>query len=276
MGEVLQNEYNQIADIWSLGICVIQMAEGKPPLSHLHPLRALLQIPSAPPPTLQSSTDWSSKMQSFLTLCLKKDPKQRSSAAELLKHAFIKNAGKKTVIQQLVNNVMPQIEKYRNEKRKKDEMEAVANEKNKKRKKSKKKKKKRIIFNAEPVSGDDGGMYASAVSPRQTNANAAKQSVENEQVDEEDDYDASTMIINSDAKEEDKQQQDEDGGNDEQYGTMIVREKRVPNAVDAVTVDIRSPEYIISPLFTDRNDVNLDEFQLEEYIPDDADKEQLL
>merc|ERR1712228_946802 len=86
-------------------------------------------------PTLQSVDHWTQSMHSFLACCLVKDPKQRSSAADLLKHPFIKNAGKKSVIQQLVINVMPQIEKYRNEKRKKDEIEAVEKEKkNQKRK----------------------------------------------------------------------------------------------------------------------------------------------
>merc|ERR1712129_235768 len=129
---------------------IIQMAEGKPPLSHLHPLRALLAIPSAPAPTLESSVnDWSDSLHSFLRQCLVKNPNDRPTAAELLKH-FIKNAGKRTVIQQFVVNAMPQIEKYRNEKRK----EAKEQQSKKKKKAKKKKKKKRIIFNAEPVSDD--------------------------------------------------------------------------------------------------------------------------
>ena len=28
----------------SVGICILELAEGKPPLSHLHPMRALMQV----------------------------------------------------------------------------------------------------------------------------------------------------------------------------------------------------------------------------------------
>merc|ERR1712228_708211 len=110
---------------------------------------------------------------------------------------------------------------------------------------------KRIIFNAEPASDDE------CISPKYTN----NESVENN--DEE--YDNSTMII---TEQENKQQNDDDD-NDEQYATMVVREKPVLNEEEKKNenVDIRSPKYIISPLFSDRNDI-LKEFELNEYIQD--------
>eukprot|EP01083_Nonionella_stella_P217504 780876_1 len=75
--EVLrQNNYDQKADIWSMGICIIEMCEGKPPLSDLHPLRALRQIPSNPPPSLRKRDEWSDSLHSFLSLCLEKDPEK--------------------------------------------------------------------------------------------------------------------------------------------------------------------------------------------------------
>lgn len=43
--EVIKNsKYNFKTDIWSLGITAIELAEGGPPYSHLHPYRAMFAI----------------------------------------------------------------------------------------------------------------------------------------------------------------------------------------------------------------------------------------
>merc|ERR1712130_566421 len=115
-----------------MGIALMEMAEGKPPLSDLHPLRALLQIPSNPPPTLSTSstdaaaTPWTPSMHKFLARCLTKDPLQRATASELLKLSFLRTVSKnseKTVVHDLVTRVMPKVEKYRERKRKRDREE---------------------------------------------------------------------------------------------------------------------------------------------------------
>ncbi|OCT59982.1 hypothetical protein XELAEV_18046001mg [Xenopus laevis] len=102
--EVIQEiGYNCVADIWSLGITAIEMAEGKPPYAEIHPMRAIFMIPSNPPPTFRKPELWSKDFVDFINLCLVKNPELRSSATELLQHPFIKAAKGESILRHLLN-----------------------------------------------------------------------------------------------------------------------------------------------------------------------------
>ncbi|XP_061165833.1 serine/threonine-protein kinase mig-15-like isoform X2 [Saccostrea echinata] len=82
--------YDNRSDLWSLGITAIEMAEGKPPLCDMHPMRALFLIPRNAPPRLKSNK-WSSRFSNFVETCLLKDYMHRPNTETLLKHPFIKD-----------------------------------------------------------------------------------------------------------------------------------------------------------------------------------------
>lgn len=62
----MEYDYDVRCDVWSLGITAIELADGEPPLSELHPMRALFKIPRNPPPTLKSPEEWSSDYNDFI------------------------------------------------------------------------------------------------------------------------------------------------------------------------------------------------------------------
>eukprot|EP00026_Physarum_polycephalum_P005843 Phypoly_transcript_05882.p1 GENE.Phypoly_transcript_05882~~Phypoly_transcript_05882.p1 ORF type:complete len:470 (+),score=85.35 Phypoly_transcript_05882:171-1580(+) len=102
--EVIQEVgYDLKADIWSLGITCIEMAESKPPYSNIHPMRAIFMIPSRPPPRLQEPDKWSKDFNDFIIKMLTKSPDQRPTAHELLEHPFIQKAKSRAILQPLID-----------------------------------------------------------------------------------------------------------------------------------------------------------------------------
>ncbi|XP_038045451.1 serine/threonine-protein kinase 10-like isoform X2 [Patiria miniata] len=83
------NPYDYKADIWSLGITLIELAQQEPPYHDLHPMRVLIKIPKAEPPTLLAPSRWTKNFSSFIKLCLDKNPESRPTAPEMSKHPWL-------------------------------------------------------------------------------------------------------------------------------------------------------------------------------------------
>ncbi|XP_053328331.1 serine/threonine-protein kinase PAK 4 isoform X2 [Spea bombifrons] len=85
--------YGPEVDIWSLGIMVIEMVDGEPPYFNEPPLKAMKMIRDNLPPKLKNVQKVSPLLKGFLDRLLVRDPGQRASANELLKHPFLGKAG---------------------------------------------------------------------------------------------------------------------------------------------------------------------------------------
>ncbi|KAI5063954.1 hypothetical protein GOP47_0020624 [Adiantum capillus-veneris] len=88
---IMQEEQGFPSDIWSLGCTVVEMATGRPPWSHaqLTPLAALMQIGAAQQALPPLPDCLSPEAKDFLSKCLHRNPKERWTASQLLKHPFL-------------------------------------------------------------------------------------------------------------------------------------------------------------------------------------------
>ncbi|XP_065191566.1 serine/threonine-protein kinase 3-like [Sycon ciliatum] len=114
--EVIQEVgYDCRADVWSLGITSLEMAEGKPPYADIHPMRAIFMIPSMPPPVFKHPTKWSQEFIDFLAQCLVKNPEERPTATTLLDKGFIKNAKPPACLKEMIEEALQLMKEPRHE-----------------------------------------------------------------------------------------------------------------------------------------------------------------
>ena len=82
--EVYEGKTVLKSDVWSLGISIIEMAEGKNPYAGLTPLAIMNKVVNGELPSL-TSPGWSSDLVDFVSHCLVKDVEKRASAEELMR-----------------------------------------------------------------------------------------------------------------------------------------------------------------------------------------------
>lgn len=95
------SKYEPKADIWSLGITAIEMADGSPKYWDIN--RSKLKRKATP--NLLAPHQWSHEFNDFVRRCLLKDVNARPSAEMLLQHPFIlgaKEGGLKKLCQQVL------------------------------------------------------------------------------------------------------------------------------------------------------------------------------
>jgi len=86
--EIIKKEgFNNKADIWSLGITIIEMLELRPPNNDIADIKKLPELADRPPPKLKNPGLYSPEFVDFVQICLVKDPAKRPSALDLIMHS---------------------------------------------------------------------------------------------------------------------------------------------------------------------------------------------
>ena len=86
--EVYEEEACLKSDVWSLGISIIEMAEGKHPFAGMTSAKIMNLVLNISPPSL-SSSEWAGNMVDFVKKCLVKDVNERASVDDLLKVSVV-------------------------------------------------------------------------------------------------------------------------------------------------------------------------------------------
>ncbi|XP_069462976.1 mitogen-activated protein kinase kinase kinase kinase 3 isoform X2 [Ambystoma mexicanum] len=99
--------YNQLCDIWAVGITAIELAELQPPMFDLHPMRALFLMTKSnfQPPKLKDKVKWSNSFHHFVKMALTKNPKKRPTAEKLLQHPLVSQPLSRTLAIELLDKV---------------------------------------------------------------------------------------------------------------------------------------------------------------------------
>ncbi|PAA56785.1 hypothetical protein BOX15_Mlig030047g1 [Macrostomum lignano] len=92
--ETVDNQgYDVRADVWSLGVTLIELAQMLPPHHNLQPARVTIRVIKGDPPRLSRPSLWSQGFHGFLSRCLVKPPEMRATTQELLTADFIARLG---------------------------------------------------------------------------------------------------------------------------------------------------------------------------------------
>uniref|UniRef100_A0A8C4HSK7 non-specific serine/threonine protein kinase n=1 Tax=Dicentrarchus labrax TaxID=13489 RepID=A0A8C4HSK7_DICLA len=94
--------YDYKADIWSLGVTLIELAQIEPPNHEMNPMRVLLKIAKSEPPTLMHPSRWSPEFNDFLRKALDKNVDNRWSPLQLLQHPFVTSVTDSRPLRELI------------------------------------------------------------------------------------------------------------------------------------------------------------------------------
>lgn len=87
---IVSEEYGASADMWSLGVTVLELAEGKVPNAQLESMAAMFRVVVSPAPQLTQPSEHSAELRALVGGLLVKEATARFTAPHLLAHACVR------------------------------------------------------------------------------------------------------------------------------------------------------------------------------------------
>eukprot|EP01117_Protostelium_nocturnum_P005036 TRINITY_DN1820_c0_g2_i1.p1 TRINITY_DN1820_c0_g2~~TRINITY_DN1820_c0_g2_i1.p1 ORF type:complete len:352 (-),score=75.47 TRINITY_DN1820_c0_g2_i1:311-1366(-) len=104
--EMIQRQpYDGKVDIWSLGVCLMELANGKAPHNR-NALKAMFSTATyGHPEPLDKPKLWEDQFKDFLKQCVTMDPEKRPSAAQLSQHPFLMKSDEKSSMVKILSGI---------------------------------------------------------------------------------------------------------------------------------------------------------------------------
>jgi len=102
---ILNLPHSYPVDIWSLGISLLELANGEPP-NRDNSLKAMAQIAiNGIPKPFKDPAKWTPQFHDFISRVLKNDQNERPSAVDLLSHEFVRQKSSQQAMRSLLSKI---------------------------------------------------------------------------------------------------------------------------------------------------------------------------
>jgi len=102
---IQQKPHGYQVDVWSLGICVLELANRTNKLRR-NPVKTMFMVGSEGiKEPFEDPNKWSDNFHDFISKCLQIDPSKRPSCSELLKHPFLEIADNKKKMGKILSSI---------------------------------------------------------------------------------------------------------------------------------------------------------------------------
>ncbi|KAL6049432.1 putative serine/threonine-protein kinase mkcA [Balamuthia mandrillaris] len=101
---ILQQPHGYPADIWSLAICVLELANRTVPFDR-NALKCLFNVAVGELPGFLNAAKWSQEFVDFMSRCIVREPTERATTKELLGHPFVHKTASRREMQEILRSI---------------------------------------------------------------------------------------------------------------------------------------------------------------------------